>query len=589
MVEPLDSFVCPITQELMVDPVVTDDGHSYEHEAIKRWLRANATSPVTNLPLRSKTLLPNHALKRAIADFRSRFPMSPSSSGASTGYFNLTPAAAPVSTSRMPTRRESLPQTGYFVYQLQEDLELFTTPSFSTPSLYDSGGSRWLLSNERVVVDQRAYATDSNHVFLRLSDDNEPGLRKLFIQEQAEFSPFRPVVVRLSVVPQFAVFRVTSATRFYHRPWATVASTVSGSQILQQNQIMAASHRVTDPESGVAFVRVDSRATWVPASCLAHHPTSTARVVVRVKAATGIYAGVVSRAQNSLATLQEGTLVASQLHFNVGETLFARVSAGGVVGWCTFESSDLLPQCPPRLAEQSAGRHIPVAILQGEYHLLVLNEVQSDGSITQKFKYCIPHAMARQIDNCIAKGRHVTHAALGPNGQWYLSGTKPDGTGAYCWASENAPWSFRQDMAVNSRVAFGRDGKFLELEEGGQVYEYGTSTHVVRRLSSARKVVAFGFVGYDGEFVKDDKGAYSHCLAGWFKDDILDAKPPRGFGALCSVSYTGSDYVAIHEHDYQVSADVPGAMDEALDAFYGRHHQVRNDRRRLIQQYHDLL
>ena len=34
-----DGFKCPITQDLMFDPVSTVDGHTYEKDAIVRWLR----------------------------------------------------------------------------------------------------------------------------------------------------------------------------------------------------------------------------------------------------------------------------------------------------------------------------------------------------------------------------------------------------------------------------------------------------------------------------------------------------------------------------------------------------------------------
>ena len=43
--------VCPITQEVMQDPVVTSDGHTYERTAIERWFETHSTSPVTNLLL----------------------------------------------------------------------------------------------------------------------------------------------------------------------------------------------------------------------------------------------------------------------------------------------------------------------------------------------------------------------------------------------------------------------------------------------------------------------------------------------------------------------------------------------------------
>jgi len=30
-------FYCPITHEVMVDPVVAQDGHTYERQAIEEW------------------------------------------------------------------------------------------------------------------------------------------------------------------------------------------------------------------------------------------------------------------------------------------------------------------------------------------------------------------------------------------------------------------------------------------------------------------------------------------------------------------------------------------------------------------------
>lgn len=58
-----EEFKCPISQELMSDPVITADGHSFDRACIERWLRCHGTSPVTNLSLPSKALVPNHALR----------------------------------------------------------------------------------------------------------------------------------------------------------------------------------------------------------------------------------------------------------------------------------------------------------------------------------------------------------------------------------------------------------------------------------------------------------------------------------------------------------------------------------------------
>eukprot|EP00929_Paragymnodinium_shiwhaense_P084166 TRINITY_DN44992_c0_g1_i2.p1 TRINITY_DN44992_c0_g1~~TRINITY_DN44992_c0_g1_i2.p1 ORF type:complete len:845 (+),score=181.28 TRINITY_DN44992_c0_g1_i2:207-2741(+) len=75
-----ESFVCPISQSTMVDPVCTADGCAYEREQIERWVRERrqqrqtVTSPVTGLALRSTTLMPLVALQTAIETFLKHSP-----------------------------------------------------------------------------------------------------------------------------------------------------------------------------------------------------------------------------------------------------------------------------------------------------------------------------------------------------------------------------------------------------------------------------------------------------------------------------------------------------------------------------------
>ena len=47
---PVD-LVCQITHQTMRDPVVADDGNTYERSAIERWLVRNSTSPVSREPI----------------------------------------------------------------------------------------------------------------------------------------------------------------------------------------------------------------------------------------------------------------------------------------------------------------------------------------------------------------------------------------------------------------------------------------------------------------------------------------------------------------------------------------------------------
>ncbi|KAG8060841.1 hypothetical protein GUJ93_ZPchr0002g25657 [Zizania palustris] len=73
---PPSYFLCPILQEVMQDPHIAGDGFSYEEEAIREWLESgHDTSPMTNLKLPSRELIPNHALRDAIHEWRLRRAM----------------------------------------------------------------------------------------------------------------------------------------------------------------------------------------------------------------------------------------------------------------------------------------------------------------------------------------------------------------------------------------------------------------------------------------------------------------------------------------------------------------------------------
>lgn len=63
------SLCCPITFEIMKDPVIAVDGHTYERKAIEKWVREKKESPVTRQPMTSATLIPNLTVKHLIVEF----------------------------------------------------------------------------------------------------------------------------------------------------------------------------------------------------------------------------------------------------------------------------------------------------------------------------------------------------------------------------------------------------------------------------------------------------------------------------------------------------------------------------------------
>merc|ERR1712166_1632491 len=69
-VEPPHGSVCPITDELMLDPVMCSDGHSCERLSIEHWLREHNTSPLTGAELEHTHLVANHALRKMIQEWK---------------------------------------------------------------------------------------------------------------------------------------------------------------------------------------------------------------------------------------------------------------------------------------------------------------------------------------------------------------------------------------------------------------------------------------------------------------------------------------------------------------------------------------
>ena len=57
---PPEELVCPLTHELMVDPVMlVGSGQTYERAPLERWLATHDTDPMTNVLLTDKTVREN--------------------------------------------------------------------------------------------------------------------------------------------------------------------------------------------------------------------------------------------------------------------------------------------------------------------------------------------------------------------------------------------------------------------------------------------------------------------------------------------------------------------------------------------------
>ena len=59
-------FICPITKQIMKDPVIAFDENIYERSAIEKYLKENNTSPITDEEAYTLSLFSNKQLKKEI-------------------------------------------------------------------------------------------------------------------------------------------------------------------------------------------------------------------------------------------------------------------------------------------------------------------------------------------------------------------------------------------------------------------------------------------------------------------------------------------------------------------------------------------
>jgi len=60
-------YICPITQALVVNPVMAQDGHVYEAEAISKWLNVKRSSPKTNKRM-GRRLISCHVVRQSVRE-----------------------------------------------------------------------------------------------------------------------------------------------------------------------------------------------------------------------------------------------------------------------------------------------------------------------------------------------------------------------------------------------------------------------------------------------------------------------------------------------------------------------------------------
>ncbi|KAB2080932.1 hypothetical protein ERO13_A05G096300v2 [Gossypium hirsutum] len=97
-----DDFRCPISLELMKDPVIVSTGQTYERSCIEKWLeQGHGTCPKTQQTLSSPALTPNYVLRSLIAQWCEANGIEPPKRPGSSRPNKVTSACSPAERTKI--------------------------------------------------------------------------------------------------------------------------------------------------------------------------------------------------------------------------------------------------------------------------------------------------------------------------------------------------------------------------------------------------------------------------------------------------------------------------------------------------------
>ncbi|KAE8685351.1 U-box domain-containing protein 3 [Hibiscus syriacus] len=86
-------FLCPLSLELMTDPVIVASGQTYDRTSIQKWLDSGLSiCPMTRQTLKHRDLIPNHTVKNMVANWCDEKSLQLSNN---SGHAKLVPISSP--------------------------------------------------------------------------------------------------------------------------------------------------------------------------------------------------------------------------------------------------------------------------------------------------------------------------------------------------------------------------------------------------------------------------------------------------------------------------------------------------------------
>ncbi|KAL1535165.1 U-box domain-containing protein 15-like [Salvia divinorum] len=124
-----NEFLCPITLEIMTDPVIVATGQTYERRSIQKWLDSNhRTCPKTGQTLEHLLLAPNFALKNLILQWCEKNNYQPSKeapkNAETTNDEKILSLVKSLSSSKLEEQRDAVEQIRFLSKESSENRSL---------------------------------------------------------------------------------------------------------------------------------------------------------------------------------------------------------------------------------------------------------------------------------------------------------------------------------------------------------------------------------------------------------------------------------------------------------------------------------
>lgn len=176
-------FLCPISLQLMRDPVTVSTGITYDRENIERWLFSckNNTCPVTKQVVNDEDLTPNHTLRRLIQSWCTLH--------SSHGIEQLPTPKPPVDKAQISKLLNDAKRFPHMQLKILKKLRSITLESERNRSCLEAAGAVDFLAsiikkeNSIYWVDEKAADDDDESEFSRATDEALAILYHLKISE----------------------------------------------------------------------------------------------------------------------------------------------------------------------------------------------------------------------------------------------------------------------------------------------------------------------------------------------------------------------------------------------------------------------